>query len=497
MVENEQQTDKKKTGLAWRIFNWIGLCLLILLLITAVFFQAPWKIITLLAIVLAVCTVLPKPFRKWFWRLACVVVIALMIWVLLPEDNEGWRPYTFDKELSALEAKYAIPDEENAALIYDEIFENLDTDSNQPEFFVKSKPSSKDSPWFTKDHLQTAEWLKGHQDTIEKLLQATKKDKCRFLPISADPLIHDMHMKKFSKMRQSTFLLLSGANNDMAEGRIGAALEKYLCMIQMSNHMYQQPTLTDQLVGFAIESLALEQLNRFMVDDRPSMEQLLLISDSIIGVENNWADVWLKMLNFEKLYAKNSICGMAYEVNPEGKTRLTRGSFASAIGQSPQQLPTKAYSRRKCAKLGVIFVWLYVPSAPEKIGEIVDASYEKYYAMTELDFDWDKESDEPRSSWKVNYRSGIELLSNLPEQAYYRIHEIYLRNLALRRGSRLLIEIKRYHTQHGTWPDSLNAIKSGVPAEAFIDPANGNDFEYENHGERFSLFGETVNIWPK
>jgi len=250
-------------------------------------------------------------------------------------------------------------------------------------------------------------------------------------------------------------------------------------------------------VGLAIESLALEQLNRFMVEDRPSMEQLLLISDSIIGVENNWATVWLKMLNFEKLYAKNSICGIAYEVNSEGKTRLTRGSFASAIGQSPQQLPTKAYSRRKCAKLGVIFVWLYVPSAPEKIGEIVDASYAKYYAMTEPDFDWDKEPDEPSSRWKVNYRSGVELLTNLPEQSYYTIHKIYLRNLTLRRGTRLLTAIKQYEIEHGAWPESLNAIKSGVPAEAFIDPVNGNEFEYENHGERFSLFGETVNIWPK
>jgi hypothetical protein len=61
----------------------------------------------------------------------------------------------------------------------------------------------------------------------------------------------------------------------------------------------------------------------------------------------------------------------------------------------------------------------------------------------------------------------------------------------------LLIAIKQYYIEHDTWPDSLNAVKSGVPAEAFIDPVTGNEFEYENHGERFSLFGETVNIWPK
>ena len=133
------------------------------------------------------------------------------------------------------------------------------------------------------------------------------------------------------------------------------------------------------------------------------------------------------------------------------------------------------------------------------IGEMIDASYEKYYAMAEPDFDWDKEPIEFRQRWKVNYRFGVKIIANLklPELACYKIHEIYFRILTLCRGTRLLIEIKRYHTQHGTWPDSLNAIKSGAPAEAVIDPVTGNEFEYENHGERFSLFAETINIWPK
>ena len=129
----EQKQQKKKTGFVRRIFKWIGLSFLVLLLIAAIIFQAPWKIITLLAIVLTACTVLPKPFRKWFWFTAGCVIIVLIILVFLPEDNEGWRPYTFDIEMAELEVKYAIPDEENAAFAYDAIFEDLDIDSNQPE----------------------------------------------------------------------------------------------------------------------------------------------------------------------------------------------------------------------------------------------------------------------------------------------------------------------------------------------------------------------------
>jgi len=69
--------------------------------------------------------------------------------------------------------------------------------------------------------------------------------------------------------------------------------------------------------------------------------------------------------------------------------------------------------------------------------------------------------------------------------------------LTMRRGSRLLLAIKQYYNQHSDWPPDLESIKSAAPAEAFIDPVTGNQLQYENHGERFSLYGETANIWPK
>jgi hypothetical protein len=97
----EQEHEKKKRGKTKRIFEWIGIACLALLVLAAVYFRAPWKVITLLLIFLSACTVLPKPARKWFWTGVGVVILALIIWVFLPEDNEGWRPYTFDEESAA------------------------------------------------------------------------------------------------------------------------------------------------------------------------------------------------------------------------------------------------------------------------------------------------------------------------------------------------------------------------------------------------------------
>jgi len=488
----EQKREKKKRGLVKRIFKWIGLSTLVLLILLALVFEAPKKLVILLLIILAAFTALPKPARKWFWLGVSVVALVYIIWVFLPEDNEGWRPYTFDKELAVLEAKYAIPDEENAGLVYDEIFEALDIDSNQPEFFIKSKPSSKDEPWLSKDHPETAEWLKSHQGTIEKLIQAAKKDKCIFLPIGANIITTSRHMKNLPKIRQCTFLLLSAANNDMAEDRTHAAIEKYLFILKIAHHLYQQPTLMYYQMG-GLERLGLQQLNRYIFEGQPTEVQLKLISNSIKNLQNNWGSDLSNILDLEKLYAKNMFSGMHYEINPQGKTRFSRNTLASTLGQTRNG----TYTRRKCAKLPTIFGWLYVPSSPEKIGKIVDTGFEKHYAMTRPDFDWNTQPDQLQPRSMLNYGYMVEMMTSLTYPAYYRIHEIYQKHLTFRRGSRLLIAIKQYYNENNTWPPNLDSIKSAVPAEAFIDPVTGNPLQYENHGERFSLYGETANIWPK
>ena len=491
----EQKQEKKRLSLVREILRWVFCGLLALLLIAALTVHAPGKIVTLLIVLLLACAALPRRARKWFGLSTAAAGIVLIIWVFLPYGDADWRPYTFDEELAALEAKYAIPDEENAALIYDKLFETMDGDPNEPKFFARSAPSSTGEPWLSKDHPETAEWLKGYQSTIEKLLQAAQKDKCRF-PVRAEFVGYARHMERLPKMRRCMFLLVSAANNDVAEGRTDAGLKKYLCVTQIAHHLRQQQAMLDCLVGFGIEHLALTQLNRFVVEGGPGKAQLELIGNSIRGLANNWSGDWRKMLDFEKLHTKNSICSLFYEVNPKGRIRLSGGQL-TMDRQVTEKIPPKNYLQKKLTKVRRILGRFYFPSSPKSVAQIIDASFEKYYAMAKPNFDWDKEPSESRPRRKINCRFLIESLANMGGQTYYRVHEIYLRNLSLRRGSRLLVAIKQYQMEHNAWPPDLDAIRAAVPAEALIDPVTGKEFTYMNHGERFSLYGETANIWPR
>lgn len=488
----KEEKGKKKPGIVKRIFKWIGLGLLALLLIASITFQAPWKVITLLVVFLLACTVLPKPYRKWFWMGIGVTVIALIIWVFLPDRKGDWKPYTFDEELAALEAKRAIPDEENAAIIYNELLDRYDSNSfyaGLPESELKKVPMWE--PWSTKDYPEIAEWLQKQEGIIETLKETSKIEKCRF-PISCDIFRMDESMDRLAAMRRWAYLLISAANNDMAEDRIPRALEKNLTILQMGNHQCQQPTILDMVVGIAVEALATRQFNRFIVTGDATEAHLSVIEKALADIKHDWSYDLPRILEGEKLMAKNTVCYLAYEINPKGKIRHIR-NLAAMLSQSGETKPKLNYWQRKLFKASVVLRWFYMPSTPQKAAKIIDESFEKLYAMAEPDFDWDKQLTEPSVKFRFNFRYLIKHMASFLEQPYYRIHDLYLRVLSGQRGSRLLIALRRYKNKNGHWPESLDDIKSLAPEEIFVDPINGSSFIYKLTDENFILYSKGKN----
>lgn len=485
---------KKKPGTIKRTLKWIGLTLLAVLIILALFFHAPWKTTTLLIVIFLACTVLPKPARKWFWLSASVIVIALIIWVFLPEDSEGWRPFTFDEELAALNAKYAIPDSENAATIYNDLLENYDANVFEPNFMDDDLDSlTRREPWSSKDYPELAKWLKGHEETIAALMRACGKKTCHF-PICANHADLGRTMKRLRPMRRWAFLLIRAGNNDLAEERIEQALEKQMAVLQMAKHLFQQSTVIEMLVGKAIEALALGQFKRFIVAGDAAEKHISVIEEAVVDIKHGWTLDWPRILDGEKLLMKNMFCGFFYEVNPEGKTRLNRG--ATGYMRTERQVKTvqrPEYWRRKSNKAKTIFWWFYLPTTPQKGGDIIDTSYEMLYKMTKPDFDWGKGAEKSSTMIRLNYRYLIEHLVGTLEPSYHRIHDIYRRTVAEQRGTRLIITLRRYKNENSRWPDSLEKIKTLAPAEILVDPFNNSSFVYKLTDNSFTLYSKGKN----
>jgi hypothetical protein len=501
--QEEQQAEKKKTTIVKGILKWSSFGLLILLLIVSILFQGPWKVTTLLVILIA-GIILPKPYGKYFWLCVCGVVVALIVWIFLPEETEGWRPYTFDKELATLKAKYAIPDEENAAIIYNQLLEDYNEAVFEPDFIYSNlRDLIRKEPWSSKYYPEVAQWLGQQKGIIAKLIEASKIEQCRF-PINADAAsVHDI-LHRLEPMKIWSLLLIWAANNDVAEGRINQALEKYIAVIQMGKHLRQQPSILYFLAGTGIERSAMSQLKRFIVTGNITEENLSVIERAFEEIKHDWNYDLPRILDHEKLLAKN-FYGLFYEVNPKGKIRLTRGLTNTIRGQLPEDMKDELVTtswHKKLMRASTILRWFYMPSTPQEVGAIVDSAYERFYAMAEPDFNWAKD---PRkfsiTSIRLNCRYIIDIQLYILEPVYYNIHNTYLRTIAQQRGCRLIIALRRYKNKNGNWPGSLDDVKSLAVEEIFIDPTNNGPFIYKLTNKNFTLYSngkykDEFDDWP-
>jgi hypothetical protein len=511
----EEKQEKKKPGIIRRIFGWIGLGLLVALIMGALIYDAPWKVLALLLILLAAHTILPKAAIKWFWLSVAGAVVILIIWVFLPDKDGDWQPYkyNFDEELAAIEAKHVIPDELNAATIYNKLLQDYDWE----DFYSSLSPEDQEKlpmrePWLSKEHPKIAEWLQQQQDTIEKLLEASKMERCLFR-ISEPENFEKQIINRNAAIRRWAFLLVSAVNNDIAEDHVDEALQKNLTLLQMGNHLFQQRTKADLLVGMAIRALALPELRRFIITGAPEETHLRAMEEALENVKCDWGSDLIRILESDKLSTKRWFARY-YEINPKGKIRLSRDPLAEIRANCRKALKNEkiddwqlrdAYERiaypscfeKKLTKAYTILRWFYIPSNPQKSASVIDAAYERYYAMANPDFDWQKEPRElpitSRFKFRLNRYRTIELLASVSEEPYYRIHRIYLRQQTGIRASQLIITLRRYKDKTGHWPENLDEIKPFAPPEIFVDPMNGNSFVYKLADDSFKLYSKGEN----
>lgn len=494
MAVTKQQQVKKKAVILWKIFRGIGQTILGLLLITLIIFHAPWKIITLLTVVFAACTFLPEPQRMWFWLSAAVVLLAIAFWIFLPEDNNDWTPFTLDDEIALYEAKYTIPDVENAALIYNTLLQDFDPRKMELKFLppgVRKVVLSK--PWIGLDYPELIQWLRGHENALTVLHQAGRMETCRFPGNFKLAVTDKLQIDRYTALKSWAVLLLISANNDIAEGRLDHGLSKYVNALRIADHLYQQKRIVDFLISFGIEGLALAPINRLVIEDKLSDKQLEFVSDSLMSFENNWSYDFLQCLEYDKFFIKNTFCSLVFEKDTKGHVRYSRNPAAAIWQRFRLRKLQGTYWQKRSMKAYALLAWFTLPSTPNKAARIIEKTYQEYHALADAGFDWDKRLAAPPPSLELNCRFLIWMLTKKTSRPYGGFHDIYLKRLAQRRGLRLLIAIKQYNNEYGSWPVSLDKINTLVPPEALLDPICDDKFVYSLNGDTFRLYSKGPN----
>jgi hypothetical protein len=239
-----------------------------------------------------------RPLRWWagMAMLAAAAVLALL-WI-----SGRLTSHSAEEQLAAIEAARAIPDEENAARFYSELLAAYD-EAEFSSYLMRNQTYyvTQHQPWRATDYPELARWLQTQRDTIAELLEASKVKDCRF-PIFISPQQMETQMERFKAMRLWAYLLACAANNDIAEGRIEDGLEKYLCIIQMAEHLYQQPSMIDFLFGFGVECLAMENIDCFVVEHDIAESHLIPIEVVLSHTTNDWNRDYPPIRETERLY---------------------------------------------------------------------------------------------------------------------------------------------------------------------------------------------------
>jgi len=348
-----------------------------------------------------------KRKKKRIWLAAVVIVVTAIIACLLLSLRNS---RSVDERLAAIEAARAIPDSENAAVIYYHLARSGGRTAARPGYSDVRDTFKFIRPWRGEDYPKVAAWLEDQQDVIGDLLKASKFEKYRYKEfVEPGTVIMTSGAAQLSLYRFAAQygigdrwidLLICALSNDIAQGRKAAAIEKYLCLMQMANHQRQDTDVIEFAGGVGTEMMALLAMASFIVEGSAAREDLEIVETSAPTTRDNWARDSATMVEVYRLNMKK----FGY------RDRLR-------------------------------YLW--------------------------QDF------------------SSKSLLD--------RVKDGYLTGLAARRGTHILIALRRHNNRTGHWPKSLDEIRSSLTKEILTDPQNNGPFVYRRTKDDFTLYSKGKN----
>ena len=240
----------------------------------------------------------PNILLRAIYIILFLIITSVIIWrIFYYKSTKG--------QLAEIEASFAIPDSENAAIIYNQIIVDYPEAYLKPAFLTLTiDDNTRLAPWTSEDYPEVAKWLEENEDLFTKLLEASKYEDCLF-PIAINSS-EDMDniISHLSLFRKLTFWLMRSANYDLGEGRTDQAMEKYICCIKMGRHFCQQPVAVEFLVGISIEAISLQRTRDFIMYENTKPEQIKTIETSLPDTKFQFDKYWTLMRQVEYLNSR-------------------------------------------------------------------------------------------------------------------------------------------------------------------------------------------------
>ncbi len=431
--------------------------------------------------------------RVW----ACLMITTLVVLgalVFWPERPGPWKPYSFDPELAALEAERAVPDEDNAALRYEAALAAVDV-NDRPDLGKDTRVLLRQlsqEPWRAESQPEVSAWLDAHAPVIAELQQIGQMEQCRW-PMYANS---DCDWTvPYKRLAYGGRLLTLAGNRHLGEGGFDEAERTCFCLLRHAGHMWQQTHAVDFRFAFGLERRALRMIRHILVHSELSPEDMERIARRLPNTANTWHQDIDRLLRFDE-YRFAQFMAPVYEINDQGEVR-----FADWLPFCPEEQPDRK-SFRRIAKLRPLYYHLNMPLDPQGVWAIARRESARMRRFLEpgpvlgINSD-DLNPFEPLLDFLAragaNWARCTARTMCFDDSSYADFGEFHAAHLTQRRGTWLVLGLRRYRDEHGAWPESLDSVAEHVPADAFLDPTSGDRFVYARDGDSFKLYSTGLN----
>jgi hypothetical protein len=406
---------------------------------------------------------------------AIVLVVVLVLWLVISNlraDIAARRERLHRAGVPMTFAELApppIPDEENAAPLYEEAFRLLAA-SNATDTFVMMEDFVAPRSGINRDALrsQVATIIRRESARLDVLVAASRRRHCRF-PIAYDelsPLNFHFQYLTATKMRNLSWELHARAILESEAGDSRAAVNDCGACLRIAHHLAEGPTLnhtaskaatrTDRVLREVIDANALDVETCRVLFKAVQLTDLRPASRALLTDGVPW-EMW--MFDVANREPKTFL---RYLKMPSARMRAGAVSYLSPF-MYPVRLHEEATYLRRVEQMLALHERPYRDSARAYARMMrEDARAPRYELIT----------------WLRVSEGGI------------------LCNTALARdwmltdqGSVLVaLALKAYHAKHGRYPDSLAALHEFPGWALPDDPFSGKAYGYERTGEGFRVW---------
>jgi len=412
---------------------------------------------------------LPPWLKVVLLLFAVPLLLGFIAWLILDAVTRG----ELDEALASWTAKGRpvepaelypdpIPDDENAALLYEQAFVVLNFTSEELKT-INNVMSLRDLAGLEhpeRDALEGA--LNRNAEYFRLLHRAAELEQCQFdLDYSMGPAMLLPHL---APLRNATRALRTAALVAAADGQMDKALGFWVDSLGPPRHLNEERILICQLVRIACFSISQEALESLVATGQLSDEQLQRIVSE------------LERMEFRRDFARS------LEGELTSFMRLGRASgaeLARSLGGGPSFL--------KVWGSAVLRPWRQydVATGLALMDEGVDlAGQPQYLVQQQLD-SWQAELD-ALTMWTPFSAMLLPSLS--------RAGDVVTNAEARQATAHVALASQRYRLAHGDYPEKLEDLVATFLPELPVDPFTGKPLLYVNDGSRVLVYSVGENL---